>query len=389
MKILHMMLSCFYIDDYNYQENVLPKQNAVDGHEVKIIASTETFIHNQKLGYVPPSIYRSSEGIEVQRVPYRRWLPHFMMKKIRSYPNIYPLIEQFHPDIILFHGVPAYELLTVTRYKKYHPGVRLYVDSHEDKHNSGQNFISRMLLHRGFYRFIISKAIPNIDKILYISDETKDFLSENYHIPEDLMEFYPLGGAVFSVEERNEKRRRKRKELGLREHDILFVHSGKLDVQKRTVDLLTAFSSVPDSRFKLVLIGSIPQDGKERIDSLIKNDPRISFLGWKSTDELLSYLCACDMYLQPGSQSATMQNALCAFAPVMLYPHKSHKPYFRNNGYFVTTVNDMVQSFLDISSHPNNLKIMSSHSEELAKDLLDYRKLAARLYVTGTCETLR
>ena len=168
MKILHLMLSCFYIDDYNYQENVLPKQNSKDGHIVKIIASTETYIDNQNIGYIEPTVYLNRDGLEVRRVPYRKCLPHFAMKKLRSYRGIYGLIETFDPDVILFHGIPAYELLTVARYKKDHPKVRLYVDSHEDRHNSGTNFISKWLkkimMHYNYFqrtnKFLPINIIP-------------------------------------------------------------------------------------------------------------------------------------------------------------------------------------------------------------------------------------
>lgn len=380
MKILHTMLSCFYIDRYNYQENVLPRQNAADGHEVRIIASTETFVENQRLGYLEPSRYVNEDGIPVARLPYSGWLPHPVMKKVRSYPGVYRLIEEFGPDVILFHGVPALELLTVARYKKDHPDVRLYVDSHEDAHNSGTNWISKWLLHRSLYRSIVSRALPQIDKILYVSLETKDFLTSAYRVPERLMEFYPLGGTVLSDEERRSRRAAVRAELGLDDGQILFVHSGKLDRLKRTEELLRAFSSVQDERFRMVLVGSVPDDLRSVLDPLIAADQRVSFVGWKKPDELLSFLCACDMYLQPGTQSATMQNALCASAPVMLYPHKSHEPFIAGNGFLVKTVEDMARSFADVSRHPARLADMGQASGALARHMLDYRSLAARLY---------
>jgi glycosyltransferase involved in cell wall biosynthesis len=381
MKILHTMLSNYFIDDFGYQENLLPRQNARDGHDVRIIASTETFVANQRLGYVAPNRYRNADGIEVERLPYAGWLPHAVMKKVRAYPNVYRLIAEFAPQVILFHGLPALELLTVARYRREHPSVRLYVDSHEDSSNSGTNLLSKWLLHRAFYRSIVQRALPSIDKVLYVTQETKDFIAATYGVPDALMEFYPLGGVMPEADDRLRRRESVRKELGLRPGDLLFVHSGKMDKLKRTEDLLRAFSSVPDSRLRLVLLGSMPPEIKVLIDPLISVDRRISFLGWKSTDEMLSYLSGCDMYLQPGSQSATMQNALCAFAPVMLFPYPSHRPYLKDNGYFVETVADMAQCFRDISRNPGVLKSMSENSEKLARAMLDYRKLAARLYV--------
>ena len=36
MKILHLMLACFYIDNYSYQENYLPKYHKKQGNDVEI-----------------------------------------------------------------------------------------------------------------------------------------------------------------------------------------------------------------------------------------------------------------------------------------------------------------------------------------------------------------
>lgn len=380
MKILHVMLSCFYIDGYNYQENVLPRMNKEDGHSVRIIASTETYIDNQNLGYVAPRTYANEDGIDVTRLPYRRGLPHGVMKKLRAYPGVLPHIEAFAPDVILFHGVPAYELLTVARYKKNHSSVKLYVDSHEDHHNSGTNALSKWVLHRGFYKSVIARALPFIDKILYISEETKDFLSENYGIPDGMMEFYPLGGVIADEPEVERRRQVRRRELGVGTGEILFLHSGKLDPIKRTEALLEAFTAVDDARFRLVLIGTLGDEIRDKLEPLIQADPRITFLGWKTSGELQEYLCACDLYVQPGGQSATMQNAMCASAPVMIFPHKSHRPYLDGNGFFVEGVEDMKRRFQEISCQPGLLAPMRVRSRELALELLDYRKLAARLY---------
>lgn len=380
MKILHLMLSNYYINNYGYQENILPRQNAEDGHDVKIIASTETFVDNQRLGYTAPSIYINADGIEVIRLPYSSWLPHFIMKKIRSYPDVYNHLTAFKPDVILFHGSSAWELLTVARYKRRNPDIRLFTDSHADWNNSGTNFVSKWLLHRGLYRWVIQKSIPYIDRIFYISMEAKDFLVENYGVPESSMEFFPLGGILLRSEERNQKRDAKRIELGLKEDDLLFVHTGKMDALKRTEDLLMAFSRVQDSRFRLLLIGSIPDEVRERIGPLIQADKRVAFLGWKDAHELLGYLCACDMYVQPGGQSVTMQNAMCAGAAVMLYPHRSHIPYLDGNGYFVKSAEDMAACFLKISQNPGVLRLMGQNSILVAREILDYRKLATRLY---------
>lgn len=380
MKIVHCCLSNFYIDNYNYQENALPRQNKLDGHDVSIIASTETFINNTHIGYVEPRTYINEDGIPVKRIPYRKIPIHFTRKKIRSYPGVYELLEKENPDVILFHGVPAWELKNVVKYKVAHPQIKLYVDSHGDLNNSARNFLSKNILHKLFYKSIVRSAYPYIDKIFYLSYETKYFLTTIYNIPENKLEFYPLGGTIMEDKEYQAKRDRIRRELNLSNDGILLVHSGKLDKLKRTEDILRALIKVPSERLRLVIVGSIPEDMKPVLEPLIEADKRVNYVGWKTADELMEYLCAADVYVQPGGQSATMQNAICCGCAMVLYPHKSHEPYLQGNGYYVKNIEDIKRVFQEIDDNPSVLKKMSENSMKIARELLDYRKLAARLY---------
>ena len=381
MKILHCCLSNFYIDNYNYQENVLPKIHKDDGHEVLIIASTEVFVNNMKYGYTKPSEYFTKEGIRIIRVPYLKYLPHFIMKKVRHYKNVYKLVKEFAPDVILFHGTAGYELLNIAKYIKNNPKVKLYVDSHEDFHNSATNFISKNFLHRIFYKSIIQKSLPFIDKILYLTYESFEFVTKLYNIPENKLEFFPLGGIIPSEEKRNEMRKNIRNKLGLQEEDVLIIHTGKMNKHKRTEEILEAFTQVNNERLQLLLIGSINEEIKENVEKLIASDKRIKFLGWKSGEELLNYICACDLYLQLGSQSATMQNAVCCGCALALYPYSSHKYLLEDAVFYIESADDIVNLLTKIISDRSILNIKSEKSREIARDVLDYRILASRLYV--------
>ena len=384
VKILHVCLASSYTEGMTYQDNMLATQNAADGHDV-IVISDCTCYEKGRIVPTQPEDRILANGIRLARLPFDRIFTRFVSDKLRKTKQLRPLIDQFAPDVILFHGCAGNELLTVAKYKEAHPHVKLYADSHEDFNNSARNFLSKNTLHRLFYKPIAHRALPWIDRIFYLTEETKHFMHFFYKIPEDKLEFYPLGGTVFSSEERNEMRATKRNELGLGDNDILLCHSGKLDIHKRTESILTALSRIKSERLKLVIIGNIPDEMKPILKPLIEADKRVTFLGWKSGDELLKYLCACDMYVQPGSQSATMQNALCCGAPVMLYPHISHtalieKYGMRDNSYFVKNADDIEQALKDIMANPEKLAVMGKNSLEFAEKVLDYRRLAARLY---------
>jgi len=379
MKILHCCLSCFYIDDYNYQENILPRIHKQNGNDVLIIASTETYIDNQRLGYVKPKAYLTNDNIVIHRIPYKKYFPRFLMKKIRDYRGTLKIIEAFKPDIIMFHGVPAFELLKIAKYKKEHRNVKLYVDSHEDKNNSGTNFFSKYFFHKLFYRWIVSKSIKFIDKILYLSAESKDFLIDFYKIPERILEFYPLGGIVIDRATKSAQREEIRSLLGISPDDILFCHSGKMDEKKKTIEIIKNFVKTSNNKFKLIIIGTFTSDVSSNVMPLIQSDKRVQFLGWKKSEELLKYIAGSDLYLQPGGQSATMQNALCVGTPVLFENVKSHQFYMRGNAFAINHSDEMANIFEEINRNPSILKKMSEKSFAFAEEFLDYEKLAHRL----------
>ena len=381
MRILHICLANFYIDGYNYQENTLPRINKEDGHEVRILASTETFVDNIHLGYVEPSEYVTEYGVPIKRLPYVNMGTRFTTIKFRRYSHVYEEIAAFAPDVILCHGLQFWSFLDVIRYKKKHPEVKLYADNHAAAYNSGMGWLSLHALHRGYYRFLVRKALPYLEKYFYISEASRRFSAENYGVPETLMEFYPLGGTILPEEAYREARARRRAELGLVEDTPLLVHTGKLITLRRTDELLRAFAAVPELKAKLAMIGSIPEDRKALLTSLMESDKRVVYLGWKSGEELQEYLCACDLYCQPGGPSVTMQNAVCRNCAILAYPYEDYtKDLDYNNFLWVKTEEDMKAAFRALAEDPSLLAPLQENSRCCARELLDYRKLAARLY---------
>ena len=355
------------------------RQHVRDGHVVSVIASTETMGSNGKLTYVQPSTYTGEEGAEVIRLPYRKLLPHAVMRKLRMHPGVYELICAKQPDVILFHGLCGWELHAVTRYKRLNPAVRLYVDSHEDSNNSARNLISRHLLHRLYYAWVIRRCMKFFDKVLCISIDVMDFVQKMYGIPLHMLEFYPLGGEVFADDEYAQRRARGRLGLGAAHNQILFLQTGKMGRRKKVVESIEAFSKTRGNQLRLILAGSIDDEIREDVVARIEKDPRITFLGWKTTPELKDLLCAADVYVQPGTQSATMQMSLCARCPVVIDDVPSHKPFVDGNGWLIRGVEELGSIFATIRDHPAALTSMSSKSLEIAKRYLDYRTLAARI----------
>lgn len=379
MRIIHFALSSFYIEGYKYQENVIPSIHAYNGHAVLMVASCVSFNEKGEPCLVEPSHYHSNDGFEVIRVPYKKPFTSGLLRRVKLYDGVYEIIDNFKPDIMYFHGCSALELNTIVRYKKKHPNVVLFIDNHADRNNSASSHVSLLVQHKMLYKPALKKALPYTEKVLCPSIECMDFCREVYGVPDEKLEFYPLGGIIFSNEQREEIRHDIRSKENVPEDAVVFTHSGKMDKNKRTIDIIKAFKMVDNQDFRLWIIGVLMDDVRNNVLAEIRTDNRISFLGWKNSDDLQQYLCASDFYVQPGGQSATMQNAMCCGCALMLYPHKSHKPYIDGNGYYISTVQDMKDAFSEISVNPKEIASMKKKSFEIASEILDYNKIAARI----------
>ncbi len=379
MKIVHLCLCGPYSDGFAYQENELVAQNILDHHEVTVIASTETYGPDRTLIDVEPCEYIGSDGARVIRLAYSKWAPRKVMSKLRVYPKLYSCLIKISPDVILFHGLCSWELETAARFKTEHPATKLYADCHEDFNNSARTLISKYFLHALYYRLIVQRNLKSIDKVLCVSTESMSFASDFYGVPDRQVEFYPLGGKILEDVDYAATRFKTRENYLISEDQIIFLQSGKLDRTKRLVDALKAFVSTQDKNFRYFIVGQLIGEVEPVAMRLIESDPRITFLGWRSPEELRQLLCAADVYVQPFGQSATMQMSLCCRCAVLLQEVPSHHVYFRSNGYLLNEKRTITEAFSYFSENSSAIPLMAEKSAEVAKQYLDYINHARRL----------
>ncbi|MCH2556025.1 MAG: glycosyltransferase family 4 protein [Alcanivorax sp.] len=379
MKVAHLCLSNYYMDDRAYQENELIEEHARQGHQVLVIASTQVLNTERQREFVAPGRYRNDHGVDVVRLPYHPALPHRLAKSLRVHRGVYQLLEAFAPDAILFHGMCGWELLTVRRYKQAHPEVKFYVDTHTDFINSARGPVSKWGLHYLYYRPIVHRCLNAIDRVLYISALTGRFARDFYGVPDSKLEFYPLGGHPVPDDEYRRLRETIRADLAVPAHGTLFVQSGKQASHKKILEALRAFAEVPDPDFRLVIAGSLLEEVREEAEALIQVDPRVRFLGWQSPAQLKALLCAADVYLQPGSQSSTMQTSLCCRCALILEDMEGHEIYTDGTGWRVTDQAGIVAALQEIQSGAADLDAMKGRAEALARNKLDYAVLARRI----------
>lgn len=382
MKIAHLMLFNFYIDDAFYQENILSRQNKADGHDVLIIASTHVFAKGNSMKFIKPGEYYTKEGIKVIRVPYKNILNKKISEKVRAYKNVYQHLITFKPDVIFSHGIGGYESKTIAKYIKKNPTTKLYIDCHSDYFNSASTFISKNVLHRIFYRFYFWKYVKYAQKVYYVTPESIEFLKELYGFNDsDKLEYLPLGGYIIEDEERIKIQKVIRKELNISASDIVFIHTGKMDAKKKSFELIKAFSRINSNNIRLLIVGSFSDDVYSKVKSLIETDNRILFLGWKKGEEVQDYLCASDVYLQPGGRTVTVQNAVCCGCAITVSKRISYTYLFGEAAMYAETEEEIFTQLNRIIENPELINKYQKALIKIAKEMLDYKVLANR-YLT-------
>lgn len=386
MNIVHITFAGAYTEGMTYQEVMLSNENLAAGHQVTVIASCYEY-NKGKIVIVPPLDILLPSGKRIIRLPYKRIINRFFSEKLRKVTDLYDILDEIKPDVVFYHDIEGYELLTVSRYKRNNPNTALYVDTHSDEYNSARNLFSKIILHKMIYHSFFMRSYKFFDKIFYISEDTKNFLIKTHNFKEtNMLEFYPLGGKMISVEAKKHIRNRIRDELKLSNDELLFVHSGKINELKRTLEILFNLEKLSSNKIKLVIIGTIEQDYMKKLSQYIHSQS-VLFLGWKDSQDLLDYISAADLYLQPGSQSAVMQNALCVGTPVLLFNYISHKVYDKGNIFLIDDYSQMYHIFKTILNNPTLLSKMSEKAFKFSRSYLDYKLLAERIAFPMNCRS--
>lgn len=379
MKIVHICLGNPFTEEMAYKETYIIKANIEDGHDVLVIAPTLKW-EGSKIVDTQEEDRIIYGGARLIRLKYDGLFGKYINSKIRKSQEIFKAINDFNPDVIVYQCIQSHSVQFLNKFKLKNPNIKIYGDVSTTYENSAKGYISKNILHKGIYRKWIKKSLNCFDKIFYVSDESKDFLIDAYKVPENMLEFNPLCGVLTTTEKKNQLRTKICREVGIKESDLIFLHAGKMDTAKKTIEVLKAFIKIKADNLKLIIAGEFYNEIKEEAIQIIKSDNRIHYVGFLTADKLEEYLNAVDVYVQPGSPSQTANTAICCFTPVVLANIPAYHPFYKENGWLINNVSQLDQIFSSIIKNPEQLKKMEKAAEKIAQEKLDYRKLAARLY---------
>ena len=320
MKIVH--ICPLYIDEYRYQDQLLPRAQAAMGHTVTVL--TPIFI-SAVYYTMTEKDYRKTEpyvqhGVKIVRLDQRL---KFLGWRLAAMKNLYKMIEKEKPDLLFAHGLSGFDILAAVKYKKKHPECCVVADSHVEIHSSARGFVSRRLLHGGPWRLIARRAEKRLDRIYYVTPWVREFIARTYGLPARKLAPTYLGGDLSALEniDRAATRERLRARWGVAQDDMLIVSAGKIDKGKGTHLLVEAIQKMNASSVHLVIVGPIEQEYKATLEKLAEGNPRVHFAGFMPSEKILEYFVASDLGVFPGNPSVLWQEAICTGLPCIFKYH--------------------------------------------------------------------
>lgn len=372
MRVAFVCLGSPFSPDMLYKENLLIEAACQEGHEVLVIASDSEY-QDGVVRRIPAPAIATKDGYKLVRLPYRKMISRRLSEKLRYVPAFRQILSEFDPDLVYFN-IPQIPAIKISRQlRQRNSQVRIVCHFTTTSANSGRNALSLNLLHRLLYRGWIKVALPFLDEVFYISDDSADFVVRNYAIPVGDISYLPLPGQVINEDARKRKSRDFRRRLNIPDQDIVFLHGGKMDEGKRTIPILRAFAASSDARFHLLIVGAFSREVADEALDLIAQDPRVEYLGFLNAEDLVAALCSSDLYLQPGTESQTAQTAICCGTPVAVAPYRIYTALLGRSAYFIETDAQLTAMFNSISRSTEQLGPMSTAAYAVARSQLDHR----------------
>lgn len=379
MKILHLMLASFYIDNYTYQENLLPKYHKKNGYDVEIVASLFTFDENGKGKWLPERrSYINENGIPVTRLEFKKTL---FARRTRRYNGLMDELIRIQPDIIFIHGVQFSDIDVVVKYLNNHKNTQVFVDNHADFLNSGRNWFSKHVQHEIIWRYYAQMINPYVKRFYGVLPVRVDFLRDVYKLPKEKIELLIMGVDDEQVDRviNSEVRGSFRKKYHIHDEDFLIVTGGKLDRKKNTVELITAVKWLSERSIKLIIFGSVDPEIKDELTSLC-DGKQIQYIGWMNTEQSYEALSSAELVIFPGLHSVYWEETAGLGIPMLIrkLPGINHIDMGGNVKYMSSgTSNDIYTSILNIIDHPDIYKKMKEKAFEARKSF-SYKEIAKR-----------
>ena len=377
MIILYIKLHCGYSDTWTYQENVLTAKFAQMGHETHIAVSTRTTDCNRNTIIQSPREYVNEFGVHVHMLPFSKRFTK-LSKKFDYYDSLYDLMERIRPDFIFSHGVQYASLLTVAKYKKNHPEVKLVADNHGDQVIMPVDNLKRKIVHKVIYKYFVDRADKYIDKYYGVSPSRGQYLTDIYGVSPNKIGIIPQVGDDTTANKYNYNVEREllcEKYHLDKNKTILIFGAGNIDAKKNLIPLVEAVEENPN--YELVIFGSFRADVKTEFEKH-QTHPNIHCIGVLSVKDIYRTIIGSDLAIYPGQHSVLWDNTVACGTPLCVRRWVG-MDYFDVNGncrYISEGTKKEIKGLLEDLSVDGRIETMRVSAQGDAKKLFSATEIA-------------
>lgn len=384
-KIVHIMLAGAVTDGFSYQDNLITKYQRKAGYEVTIITSQWVYDNAGNMVKSAKSNYINEDDIKVIRLGLKG--RDDFNRKLRSFKNLIGSIDSEQPDILFIHNMNFIGFGDICKYLNKNKSVKVYVDNHSDKYNSGRNYISRTILHGVLWKSNAQRINKYCMKFYGVTPARVEWLIQQYKLPKNKCELLVFGAddELIDKAKTQNARSRLRKELNVSDDNVVIVTGGKIDNNKReTILLMKAFRNYDNPSIRLVVFGSVIKELKNQFDELL-SDERIVYVGWKNAYEIYEIFMLGDIIAFPGLHSVLWEQAVgcgkaCVFRRLEGFTHVDLNG---NCMFFEDTEIDTIRRVLSELIETDGWKVMQEVSQRVGMKYFSYKDISIRSIQCG------
>lgn len=316
MKIVHLCLNSLITDGWTYQDNLMPKYNRRDGHDVTIITSPFVGLSDGSEGIDERTEYINDDDVKIIRLSCKG---HGRTDRFKRFPQIISAIDNEHPDILFVHSCQFLDVSKVVRYVKKNASVKVFVDNHADFSNSATNWFSKNILHGIIWKHYARKIEPYAEKFYGVLPARVDFLINVYGIPAKKCELLVMGADDEQIEilQQYDAVADVRKKFNIAQNDFLIVTGGKIDMAKQqTLLFMKAVKRLNRKDVKLLVFGSVEKQLLEKFNGML--DEQVIYAGWANGEDSYKYFNAADLVCFPGRHSVYWEQVVGLGKPMLV-----------------------------------------------------------------------
>lgn len=383
MRIVHVCLAGGYTEGLNYQENIIIKYQALDGHDVSLITTDHCFTEGVWGLCRTERNYINPYGVHIIRLPFTFPIPYNINRQVGIFKGFYKVLEQLRPEKILVHNIQFQDIRKVAAYKRKHPEVTVYVDNHSDFSNSARNWLSRNTLYRFWWKPCAKAIEPYAYKFWGVMPSRVDFLHNIYGISQDKIDMLFMGADDESVSHAADPELQQtiRGKYGISQDDFLIVTGGKIDTFKIQTLLLTkAVQEIDKDNVKLLIFGSIDEELKDGIISMC-DGKKIQHIGWAKGDQSYEYFACADLVVFPGRHSVYWEQVTAQGIPMICkyWDGTTHIDIGGNVEFLMEdSVEEIKKKLLQILDEPGKYDAMKKVAQSDLRHQFSYKIIARK-----------